>query len=196
MDILCDTSSLMMLIRIVPEMFLDRRYQCVTLNLMRHEIFRNPKFKKKYLWRNDFKTKIQGLPSNFTNNADVNRYFEAINLLIRNITINVKTGRPFDLSYVDRMFLACALANGYKISTGDENLTLFALQEFGDEFRGNISPLGIINRWLREGLIEWNEQCHSYVTDWKINNEHPQPQKQIREFKKLTSRSYPGSSII
>jgi predicted nucleic acid-binding protein len=193
MDILCDTSSIMMLIRIAPDMFLDRRYQCVTLNLMRHEIFRNPKFKRKYPWRNDFKTKIQGLPSNFTNNADVNQYFEAINLLIRNITINAKTGRPFDLSYVDQMFLACALANGYKISTGDKSLALFALQEFRDEFHGNISPLGIINGWMREGLIKWNEELHSYVAGWKITNEHPQPPKQIREFKKLTGLSYPGS---
>lgn len=193
MDILCDTSSIMMLIRIAPDMFLDKRYRCFTINLMRHEFFRNPKFKNKYPWRNDFKAKIQGLPSNFTNNADVSRYFEAIRLLIRNITINAKTGRPFDLSYVDQMFLACALVNGYKISTGDENLALFALQEFGDEFHGNISPLGIINRWIRERLIKWNEELHSYVTDWKINNEHPQPKKQIREFKKLTGLSYPGS---
>ena len=193
MDILCDTSSIMMLIRIAPDMFLDKRYRCFTINLMRHEIFRTLKFKRKYPWRNDFKAKIQGLPSNFTNNADVSRYFEAIRLLIRNITINAKTGRPFDLSYVDRMFLACALANGYKISTGDDNLALFALQEFKNEFHGNISPLGIINRWMREGLIKWNEELHSYVTDWKINNEHPQPKKQIREFKKLTGLSYPGS---
>jgi len=59
--------------------------------------------------------------------------------------------------------------------------------------KSNISPLGIINRWLREGLIEWNDQLHRYVIDWKTNNEHPQPQKQIREFKKLTGLSYPGS---
>ena len=183
----------MMLIRISPDMFLDKRYQCFTINLTRHEIFGSSKFKRKYPWRNDFKTKIQCLPSDFINNADINRYFEAINLLIRNITINAKTGRPFDLSYVDQRFLACALANGYKISTGDEDLALFALQEFGDEFHGNISPLGIINGWIRERLIEWNDQVHSYVADWKINNEHPQPQTQIGKFKKFTGRSYPGS---
>jgi len=193
MDILCDTSSIMMLIRIAPDMFLDSKYQCVTMNLMRHEIFRNPKFKKKYPWRNDFKAKIQSLPSSATDNDEVNRYFEVINLLIRNITINVKTGRPFDLSYVDQMFLACALTKGYRVSTGDESLTLFALQEFSDKFHGNISPLEITNRWLREGLIEWNDQVHGYVDDWKINNEHPQPPKQIGQFKKLTGRSYPGS---
>jgi hypothetical protein len=193
MDILCDTSSVMMLIRITPNMFLDSKYRCVTLNLMRHEIFRNPKFKMKYPWRINFKTKIQGLPSSATDNADVNRYFGAINLLIGNITINAKTGRPFDLSYIDQRYLACALATGYRISTGDENLTLFALQEFGDEFHGNISPLGIINGWIRERLIEWNDQVHSYVADWKINNEHPQPQTQTGKFKKFTGRSYPGS---
>jgi hypothetical protein len=193
MDILCDTSSIMMLIRIAPDMFVDQRYKCFTLNLMRHEIFRNPRFKKKYPWRNDFKSKIQGLPSHLTDNADVDRYFEVISLLIRNITINAQTGRPFDLSYVDQKFLACALANGYKISTGDKNLAFFALQEFSDEFHGNISPLGIINLWMKDGLIRWTDQLHSYVIEWKINNEHPQPQNQIREFKKLTGRSYPGS---
>jgi len=193
MDILCDTSSVMMLIRIVPDMFLDKRYRCYTLNLIRQEIFRNPKFKNKYPWRNDFRTKIQALPGSLTGNAEINRYFEAINLLIRNITINAKTGRPFDLSYVDQVFLACALANGYKISTGDENLALFAIQEFGEEFRGNISPLGIINRWIREKLIEWNGELHSCVADWKINNEHPQSPKQIREFRNVTGRRYPGS---
>jgi len=182
-----------MLVRIAPDMFLDSKYRCITLNLMRNEIFRNPKFKNKYPWRNDFKAKIQCLPSSVTDNADVNRYFEAISMLIRNITINTKTGRPFDLSYADQRFLACALANGYRISTGDESLTLFASQEFGDEFHGNISPLGIINGWMSEGLIEWNDQLHTYVADWKINNEHPQPERQMRKFKKLTGRSYPGS---
>lgn len=182
-----------MLVRIAPDMFLDSKYRCITLNLMRNEIFRNPKFKNKYPWRNDFKAKIQCLPSSVTDNTDVNRYFEAISMLTRNITINTKTGRPFDLSYADQRFLACALANGYRISTGDENLTLFASQEFGDAFHGNISPLGIINRWMSEELIEWNDQLHSYVADWKINNEHPQPKEQVRKFKKLTGRSYPGS---
>src|SRR4030042_331322 len=193
MDILCDTSSIMMLVRIAPDMFLDSKYRCITLNLMRNEIFRNPKFKNKYHWRNEFKAKIQCLPSSVTDNADVNRYFEAISMLIRNITINTKTGRPFDLSYADQRFLACALANGYRISTGDESLALFASQEFGDEFHGNISPLGIINGWMSEELIEWNDQLHTYVADWKINNEHPQPERQMRKFRKLTGRSYPGS---
>lgn len=182
-----------MLVRIAPDMFLDSKYRCITLNLMRNEIFGTPKFKNKYPWRNDFKAKIQCLPSSVTDNADLNRYFEAISMLIRNITINTKTGRPFDLSYADQKFLACALANGYKISTGDQNLTLFASQEFEDEFHGNISPLGIINKWMSEELIEWNDQLHSYVADWKINNEHPQPEKQMRKFRKLTGRSYPGS---
>jgi len=193
MDTLCDTSSIMMLVRIAPDMFLDSKYRCITLNLMRNEIFRNPKFKNKYHWRNEFKAKIQCLPSSVTDNADVNRYFEAISMLIRNITINTKTGRPFDLSYADQRFLACALANGYRISTGDESLALFASQEFGDEFHDNISPLGIINGWMSEELIEWNDQLHTYVADWKINNEHPQPERQMRKFRKLTGRSYPGS---
>lgn len=182
-----------MLIRIVPEMFIDEQFQCCTIHQVRNEILRTSKFSKKYPWRNQYKDKISCLPNNFASDERLKRYFEAINCLIQNVTINEKTERPFDLSFVDKVFLSYALANGYRVTTGDENLVNFTLQEFKGKFKGNISPLGMINWWIENRLIEWNDQVHNYLADWRINNEHPQPRRQINKFKKLTDRNYPGS---
>lgn len=47
MHILCDTCSVLMLIRIAPDMFKDERYECVTVNEVWQELFRTRKFKTK-----------------------------------------------------------------------------------------------------------------------------------------------------
>ena len=182
-----------MLIRIAPEMFSNEQLQCFTIHQVQNEIFRTQKFSKKYPWRNQYKDKIRCLPNNFATDERLKRYFETIRYLIRNVTINEKTGHPFDLSFVDKVFLSYALADGYRITTGDENLVIFALQEFKEEFKGNISPLGLINGWIEKTLIKWSGQAHNYLADWKINNEHSQPERQIKKFEKLTHRNYPGN---
>jgi hypothetical protein len=182
-----------MLIRIVPDMFIAEKFQCRTIHQVRKEIFETTKFLHKYPWRNQFKDKIRCLPNDFSNDARIKKYFDAINSLTQSVTINEKTSHPFDLSRVDKIFLSYALANGYEITTGDENLVDFALQEFGTEFKGNISPLGMINRCIRKKLKEWDNQAHIFLADWKVNNEHQQPDRQIRKFRKLTKRNYPGS---
>ncbi len=89
--------------------------------------------------------------------------------------------------------LACALAHGLKLSTGDQDIKDFACQEFLDEFKGHVSALEMINIWLRKKLIGWNDEFHDYVSDWKSQHEHPQPEEQKKIFKKLTGRNYPGS---
>jgi len=190
---LCDTTCLLMLIRMAPEMFIDERFRCCTIHLVRNEIIRTQKFAEKYPWRNEYKDKIRCLSNDFTKDEGRNRYFEAIHSLIENITINEKNGNLFDLSYADQEFLSYALANGFRITTGDKSLRDFALQEFKREFKGNISPLGMINEWIEKGLIKWNDQMHDFLTQWKAKNEHPQPRKQIIKFERLTSRNYPGN---
>lgn len=193
MYILCDTSCILMLIRIAPYMFIDEHYRCCTIIPVRNEIFRTHKFKTKYPWRIQCKDKIQCLPNDLVNNDNVQRYFDAIDSLVDHGTINEKAGLEFDLGYVDKMILSCALANGFKITTGDDDIKDFAVQEFGADFRGWISPIGMINGWVRNGLIEWNDSLHAYLSVWKRDNEHPQPQRQKTAFKKLTGRRYPGS---
>jgi len=190
---LCDTSSILMLIRIAPDMFIDDRYECCTIRLVREEIFRTQKFKTKYPWRIKFKNKIQCLPTNHVKNDNFDMYFDAVESLIEHGTINKEKGSEFDLSYVDKAIIACALSNAYKITTGDEDLRTFAKQEFGTHFKGWISPLGLINKWIRNNLIQWDDSLHDYVSEWTRDDEHPQPRRQKTAFKKLTGRKYPGS---
>ena len=89
--------------------------------------------------------------------------------------------------------LACALAHGFKLSTGDQDIKDFAYQEFIEVFKGHVSPLEMINLWLRKKLIAWNDELHDYVMDWNRQNEHPQPAEHKKIFEKLTGRKYPGS---
>jgi hypothetical protein len=174
-------------------MFLQKRYQCCTINEVRSEIFRIQRFKMKYSWRMDYKDKIRCLPNELSANEEVRNYYDAITALIEIGTINRKTGRDFDLSHIDRRILACTLANSFRLTSGDGDLKQFALQEFGKEFKGDISPLGMINKWLREGILKWTNERHRYLADWDRDEEHAQPKNQISQFKKLTGRKYPGS---
>ena len=132
------------------------------------------------------------MPNDVVDNENVRRYFDAIHSLIDHGTISEKTGLDFDLSHVDKIILSCSLANAFKITTGDDDLKYFAIQEFASVFKGWISPLGMINSWIRKGLIIWNDSLHEFLMDWERDNEHPQPQRQKTAFKKLSGCKYPG----
>jgi hypothetical protein len=93
---------------------------------------------------------------------------------------------------VDKVFLSCALANRLKIATGEKEMKLFAAQEFGKQFKGWTSPLGIINSWLKRNLIRWDDSRQSILREWEKDNEHAQPQRQKALFKKLTGMRCPG----
>ncbi|MFC1882888.1 hypothetical protein ACFL2S_15530 [Thermodesulfobacteriota bacterium] len=131
--------------------------------------------------------------SELINDESYNEYLDVINILINNPTVNEKTERLFDLSATDRAFLACALSKGYRIATGDSEIKDLAIQEFSKTYKGSISPIGLINKWLTEGLIEWSETFQNYLIDWNLNNEDPQPKRQRGIFKKLTGFKYEGS---
>ena len=59
MYILCDTCSVLMLIRVAPDMFCDERYACVTIQEVIRELFRTQKLKAKYPWRKEVKNTIK-----------------------------------------------------------------------------------------------------------------------------------------
>ncbi len=59
MFILCDTCSVLMLIRIAPKMFNEKEYECLTVKEVHQEIKRTQKFKEKYQWRIDFLPEIK-----------------------------------------------------------------------------------------------------------------------------------------
>jgi hypothetical protein len=178
-----------MLIRITSDMFIDKRFECLTITDVREELFQTQKFKNKYPWRLNLKNKIVTLGTTEVISDDFNLYLQTITTLIESGTINQRTQKFFNLSRVDKKFIAGALAHNYEVTTTDNDLIDFLQQEFS---KSNIAPLSLINRWLRNRLIEWNEQRQSFIEDWDKCNEAPQPFSDIEEFENLTGYEYVG----
>jgi hypothetical protein len=59
MFILCDTCSILMLIRIAPKMFTEMEYECVTVAEVVQEIKRTQKFKDKHPWNMIWSKKLR-----------------------------------------------------------------------------------------------------------------------------------------
>ena len=78
MYILCDTCSILMLLRIAPDMFADKRYECVTIRQVWEEITQTQKFKSKYPWRKDYARHIQSLPKSTVETADYQLTLRAV----------------------------------------------------------------------------------------------------------------------
>lgn len=181
-----------MLLRIVPQMFEDERFECITIREVYDELTQTTKFKTKYPWAGSMRNKLKSLPTGKTGISEVKDYHEAIKALSENGTIDQKTDRLFDLSRVDMRVMACALALGHRVTSGDGGLVRFLEQEFPDEFKGNITPLGLINNWLEKKLITWDDEKQKQMAEWNDNEEHAQPKSEISRFNKLTGRRYPG----
>ena len=189
MNILCDTCSVLMLIQIAPEMFCDNRFECVTIQEVFKELFRTQKFKTRYSWRKEYKSKIKAMGTSEINKGDFRVCLKTIKNIMQTGTINKRTGRYFNLSRVDQTIAACSIAHNYKLTTVDDDLEDFIKQEFSGQ---TISPLGIINDWLEKGLIEWDEKRQMIIEDWETCNESPQPKKEIKRFEKNTGYKYAG----
>lgn len=193
MIMFCDSSSILMLLRIAPDMFIDDAYGCMTIREIHDEIVRTNKFKTKYPWAGEMRANIKPLILEEEHKEQEALYFDTIRSLNRIGTENQETGRLFDLSFVDMKVISHALTLKYRITSGDRALVQFAQQEFRGEFRGAISPLEIINRWLEKGLIDWDQERYRYLSAWAEQNEHPQPVVAKRRFEELTGYVYTGS---
>ncbi len=180
-----------MLLQIAPDMFSDERFECVTIQDVYEEIVRTTKFKTKYPWIKESRTHIRSLPLSESNSEKVNQILNVITSLIRSGVMNKKTGKFFDLSSEDRKLIACASAHRFSLSSGDRALKEFALQEFKESIPSIVSPLELINLWLEKGLIEWDSEKQHLISLWEQNNEHPQPVKAQKQFKKLTGEIIP-----
>jgi hypothetical protein len=53
-------------------------------------------------------------------------------------------------------------------------------------------PLCLVNDWIDQKLIVWNDARQAVLDDWIAQNERPQPIGEIRRFEKLTGRTYPS----
>ena len=193
MFILCDTSAILMLLRIAPDMFINEAHECKTIREIHDEIVRTTKFKTKYPWTRGMRAKIRPVVLDQEQKEREAQYLEAVRTLNRIGTENLKAGRFFDLSFVDLKVISHALTLDYCISSGDRELVQFVQQEFKDQFRGAISPIEIINSWLEKRLLEWDEERQRYLSAWAEQNEHPQPPKAKKRFKELTGYRYTGS---
>jgi len=194
MVVLTDTCSVIMLLRIAPEMFSDERFGCVTIQAVHDEIKRTPKFKIKYPWRNEFLPKIKAIPPGTLLKAP--NHLENGKTVARTLDSQRNSGgAPYGLSRVDREVVTAALTlsdltpeREVKISSTDRNLVKFASKQFGLE---NLEPLALINQWLCDGLIEWDENRNNLLYAW-LSDEEPFPGRQaIGEFERLTGRKFP-----
>lgn len=182
-----------MLIRIVPDMFIDPKFECVTISDVVKEIFHTQKFINRYPWRTRYKSKIRPLGSAILKTNDFKLYYQVINNQINSGVINSKTNYNFDLSKVDQRIVACARANNFRITTGDKDLIEYYLQQFSNNPDEIITPLGMINICLKKGLISWDEKLQTILEDWNKCEEAPQPNKEIKKFEKLTGYKYLGT---
>ena len=187
MNILCDTCSVLMLIRIAPYMFLDERFKCITVQDVRKEIFQTQKFKTKYPWRNNFKDKIQASRLIVDRGDEFNSCFKTIRQIIDAGIINNKAERTFSLSFIDQKIAAYTIAYNLEISSTDNDLIDFLEQEFE---KINKSPLAILNEWIKIGLVTWNNELQRIIEDWDRNGEPVQPSIDKKEFEKLTGCKY------
>jgi hypothetical protein len=157
-----------MVLRIAPDMFTDDRFGCATIPKVHEELFRTQKFKTKYSWRDTFKDNITTLGSSLTGSSEVELQLDSISMLVDTGVENKETGRLVDLSLTDKHVIACASAHGCKISSIDRNLVYFAVEEFELE---NITPLGLVNQWIEDGLITWDDRLQMIMEDWEKSGE-------------------------
>ena len=189
MNILCDTCSVLMLIRIAPDMFIDERFDCVTVQEVCEEIFRTQKFKTKYPWRTSYKNKIRPYGVLRNTGEDFALHLDVVRQIVDSGQTSLKTGRSFGLSSVDKKIAAYVTAYGLDISSTDNSLIDFLEQEFGKE---NRSPLALLNDWIEGRLIQRNDDMQRIIEDWDKNGEPVQPAKDKRSFLNLTGVKYTG----
>lgn len=180
MVILCDTSSILMLLRIAPEMFADPRYECKTIREVHDEIVQTMKFKTKYHWTLAMRNRIKVTILTEAQKRIEQQYHETIKTLNNTGTINRKTGKLFDLSRVDMKVVSHCITLGCSVSSGDNDLKEFIRQEFEEN---NIAPLEIIIQWLKNGLIRWDQEKQKIIDEWRELKEHPQPVKAKKDFR-------------
>jgi hypothetical protein len=193
MFILCDTSSILMLLRIAPDMFSDGRYECKTIHEIHDEIVQTTKFKNKYPWTRNVRPQLRISVLTPAQKQQEILYFEAVKVLNRERIYNEEKKRWIDLSWRDMKLLSHTLAFVYKMSAGDDDLEYFARTQFKEEFGGNVMPLEIIIHWLEAGVITWDAEKQGYLSAWATDGEHPQLLKAKKRFKELTGIVYSGS---
>lgn len=174
-----------MLLRIAPAMLQDGRYKCVISREIFEELTRTQKFFERYPWRVDYRSKLKKLPDSVQKSKDYLNLLEVVRLRI------LETA-SYGISNKDKRILVCALQMGFELCSGDTLLCEFAHKEFTGTFKGSVSSLGLLNRWLEEGLVAWSPDLEAVMREWKAMHEKPQPDTAISAFKRITGKPYVG----
>lgn len=188
MHVLCDTCSVIMLLRIAPDMFTDTRFECVTLNAVNRELRQQHRFKTKYPWLADHVHKVRALPGTQVETGEYQRTLDAVRIL-RVTKRSQQDNRRFLLSPVDLEIAAAVIAHQYRFSTAERDLEEFIEQEFDIQ---NHHPLALVNDWIEKKLIIWGDAHHRVIEDWIAQNERRAPLLEIQRFEKLAKRKYPN----
>ena len=111
-------------------MFLDNRFNCITLDHVKREIIGIQKFKQKYPGRNQYREKIITCDSRLNQIPSFATCNDLINGMVMEGKINERTGRFFDQSRQDRVIAAATIAFNCYLSSMDRDLVQFVFQEF------------------------------------------------------------------
>jgi predicted nucleic acid-binding protein len=176
-----------MLIRINPEMFTRECFNCATTTEVQKELSRTQKFKTKYPWRNKYKKYIKPLKISAHEDDQFKFFFKIINNTLESGIINKRTRRLFNLSFVDKTIAAYAIRHKFKLSSTDQDLVDFVNQEYNCQ---TITPLEIINDWLKAKLITWDNDKQVIFEDWRQCNERKQTKPAIKEFELLSAYKF------
>jgi hypothetical protein len=62
-------------------------------------------------------------------------------------------------------------------------------QEFSKK---SISALGLINLWIKKGILVWTTEYQKITELWDSQGERPQPVIDVKEFESLSGFKYAG----
>lgn len=156
MHVLCDTCSVIMLLRIAPEMLIDPRFECATLQSVYRELRQQPRFKTRYPWLTEYLSKVRGLPQTTVDVGEFRRTLQVVRTL-RDSVRSKRDNRRFALSLTDMEVAAAVVAHEFDISTVERDLEEFLEQEFDVK---NVHPLELVNDWIEDGLMTWGDAQH------------------------------------
>ncbi len=189
MIMICDTCSVLMLIRIAPEMLCDPKYECVTIKAVYDELFKTPRFKFKYPWLARLEPKIKTLDISPNEKNLIEKNLKVIKCHVESAgIINTITGGPFNLSQTDKTIVAHAVCLNTSVSSVDHDLSAYLDQQYEIKVW---EPLCLINHWLQNDIIIWDDSKQTVLENWVACQEARQTQKNIDKFEELTGREYP-----
>jgi hypothetical protein len=167
-------------------MFRDKRFGCILPEYAHQEFLLKPEFKVIFPWREQYRNYLY--PEISIPEAKRNPQFEsALNIITcLSRTRTNRYGHKYGLSKKDREILSIAVAFCFDLCTEDRNLALFASEEFNVQV---LSALALINQWIQDKLITWDDEKQALLSDW---GNRKQPPKEVKLFHDLTGYTYPN----